>query len=123
MSTKKLLIVLLLTCPYIINGQTLTQQDVLSKDTNFTGRIKISVVRAVISISNESEATANHLNRIFLAKKIVEDPESMAKTFTIAVVADTTITSGSSDTVINNRIDSIWDAMSKANFNCISINP
>jgi hypothetical protein len=119
-TSKRLLIFLLILSSSIVSGQTLTQQDTLSRDTVFIGRVKISMVRAAISISNELASAPNHNNRLPLAKKVIQDPDTWSKTFTTAVVADTTITSASTDAVINTRVDVVWDSLASVQINCVT---
>jgi hypothetical protein len=91
--------------------QTYTQQSTLANDATFQARVQVAMVQAAVAISTESAATVNHTKRIALAGTVLAAPSVWMSRVTLAVVADTSITSASTDAVIAARVSAVWDAL------------
>jgi hypothetical protein len=81
-------------------------------NTIFLQRIAISLVKAAIAISSEATGTANHANRVALAKAVVNSPDNFATLFAVgitgqlAVGPDPTIIT---DAQIDGQVSGIWN--------------
>lgn len=95
--------------PSVEEQQTLLQQSALAADADFVSRVKIAAVAAAIAISNESDQTPNHVNRVALARQVVSSALPWATQIAVGVAADTSITSAASDAVISARVAAIWN--------------
>jgi Kef-type K+ transport system membrane component KefB len=81
----------------------------LAVDVAFLERVELAIVSAAIDVSNEATSTPNHSWRAALAQRVVAAPNTYAQQMAWGIVADTSITSSSTDTVLKNRVAAIWN--------------
>lgn len=86
-------------------------QYVNSSDATFDERVTVAVVNAAIAIVSEGTGTANHANRVALAKAALNNPNPYGALFALGVVANqtlddlTTIT----DATIQSTVNALWN--------------
>ena len=77
----------------------------------FLQRVQESMISAAISISSEATSTANHSNRVVLARLVLQQPQNYVNQFALAVAVNIPVTSVSSvtDAQIDTSVASIWN--------------
>lgn len=79
----------------------------------FQQRVQGSMIAAAISISAEATSTADHGNRVALARQVMQSPQSWVQSFSFAVAVNLAVTSVSAvtDAQIDTSVAAIWNAM------------
>lgn len=80
-----------------------------SIDAAFTSRVFMAIRDAARDVINEDPGTANHANRILLAKLIVRDTPGWVETFS-SRLAELGSTTASSDAALKTSAASVWDS-------------
>ena len=80
-------------------------------DRDFQARLGQAVRKAALDIAAEDPNTANHAARKALSGRVLSGQVGV-EAWALAVLADDTTSALSADTVIFNRVASIWNAMS-----------
>jgi len=90
-----------------------TADDALSQDATFTGRIRMSMCKAALSISNEARTIHNNVDskRNTLAKAVLNDPTSYVNRFTHAAIEASALTSASTDAQLDTAISTAWNGI------------
>jgi len=81
-----------------------------SVDPAFTSRVYMAIRECGRDIINEDPGTANHANRILLAKLVVAHTADWVATFA-ARLAELGLTTASTDAELKTAGASVWDAM------------
>jgi len=81
-----------------------------SIDAAFTSRVFMAIRECGRDIINEDPGTANHANRILLAKIVVTHTSDWVNVFA-ARLAELGLTTASSDAELKTAGSSVWDAM------------
>ena len=87
--------------------------DTLSQDGIFQGKVRCSIVKAALAISNEARTVKNHVDdkRQSLAKAVLNDPDLYMKRFTNAAIQASALTSSSTDAQIDVAVSSSWNGI------------
>lgn len=83
------------------------QQAVKQENINL---VQVAIVQAAIAISAESDQTANHTNRVALARQVLADPSGWSERFVWGIVTDATVQSAPTDANIYNAVAGQWNA-------------
>lgn len=77
----------------------------------FQQRVEESMISAAIAISSEATTTANHGNRVVLAKTVLNQPQNYVQQFALAVAVNIPVTSVSAvtDAQIDSSVSGIWN--------------
>ena len=81
-----------------------------SIDAAFTSRVFMAIRDAARDVINEDPGTANHANRVLLAKLVVRDTPGWVETFS-SRLAELGSTTATSDADLKTAVASVWDAM------------
>lgn len=83
-----------------------------AQDATFRARVAIAMLNAAIAISAESSSgTAGHVARMALATNVLSAPDRWMPLFALAAVSDDATGPSATDAQIQNRVNSIWDAV------------
>ena len=93
---------------------TLSEIEAVWADDTLRAKVEAALTLVAETVRTEDEATANHANRIKLAKKVFDTPQQFAEDFLRAMVAqnaDLAVASitGASDSAIENNVAAAWD--------------
>ena len=88
------------------------EDELLSQDATFQGRVKQATVNAALAISSEAETTKNVVDskRNTLAKNILNDANAYMIRFTNAVIQDG-VKGTDDDVVLTNAIAAVWNGI------------
>lgn len=77
----------------------------------FVQRVEESMISAAINIASEVNTTANHNNRVILAKAVLTNPQNYVQQFALAVAVNVPVTSVSAvtDAQIDTSVSGIWN--------------
>jgi Flp pilus assembly protein TadG len=94
---------------------TLQQIGDASGDPSWASRIKARLLQDAIAITTESAFTANHVARVSLAGKILQEPALWTSRFVVVVAGQSGPASANSlaavtDSQINTAVDSVIDS-------------
>lgn len=67
---------------------SLADRYTLARDETFLEKVQVQIVAFAKIVLEESASTANHGERVALARKVLVDSTSMAHTFAMLVVSD-----------------------------------
>ncbi len=87
-----------------------TDQYALGQDDEFRSRVQQAALTAAIQVAAETADTANHYNRVRLAKRVLEQPTMYRELFAYSVATNVVIDGSSSDSDIQFTVNSLWDA-------------
>lgn len=85
-----------------------------SQDPTFQKRVAVALQKTAIAVFNEAPSVQNHADRARFANAVLTNPTGYAERHAIAIVADGTVTQGSTDIAIENRCSALWDAWAGA---------
>lgn len=90
---------------------TLATQYVMSADATFVQRVTVAVVNAAIAISSEATSTADHANRIALAKTVLANALPWGQDFALGVIANQAVDDPSTitDAAIQSTVNALWN--------------
>jgi hypothetical protein len=71
---------------------TLSDQNTLSKDPSFVGRVQSALVTAALAVIAEAETTADHAARASYARAVLSSPASYAALMAIGVATNAQVT-------------------------------
>ena len=102
--------------------QTYLQQATLAADADFVARISIAGVKMAYTANLESDTPVSCVGRAAdcatkrksLATQVASNPNGWAHQIAIVAVGDTSITSGSTDQALIDRVFQIWNLMAGA---------
>ena len=89
----------------------------LAADSTFLDKMCIALAEYALSVYGESvggegqPTTEEHTARLALAARIIDNPEYMAKRLAVALVADETLTSESSDANLTTQIGTLYNKL------------
>jgi hypothetical protein len=89
----------------------------LMRSAEFTGRTKVAVVKAALSVLAEDSGTANHAERAAFAARVLQQPDHYTDVLLAGVVTNATVASSGEETTDNDlefTVSSIWDAYATA---------
>lgn len=76
----------------------------------FMQRVSMAMTAAAISIANEATGTVNHVNRVGLAKLVLDNPSQWSAPFAQACAAEG-LDQTSTDAAINGMMGAIWNGL------------
>ena len=90
-----------------------TNDDTLSSDVTFSGRIRMAMVKAATQISSEARTVRNAVDqkRNALAVKILNDPASFTVRFVHAAIEAGALTSASTDAQLDTAVSGVWNGI------------
>lgn len=99
--------------------QTFLQQSVLSQDQDFVSRIKLGAVKMAYTVSLEDAAPVSCVGkaadcatrRKTLATAVASNPSGWASQIAVVVAGDTSITAGSTDQALTDRLFQVWNLL------------
>jgi hypothetical protein len=98
------------------------EQSTLAADDTFIRRVRQAIITAAIAISAEASSGNESIDkaRLSLSTMVLREPTRWARIFVYGVATYSSLTAGSSDTVISNAVTSFWNAYAGANANQVS---
>lgn len=112
--TLWLLLLALLWLPALAEAQvTYLDRVTLSRDNDFRARVEYAAISTALGIVNEPGDTANHAQRMVMAKRLLGDPTAWATRIALAVVYHLT-TATPTDADIQTATNSALVAFAKA---------
>lgn len=96
---------------------TLAAAAAYAEDPAFVRRVRQAMTKAAAAVAAESDQTANHADRVALARAVLALPNAWAANFAIAVANNGNVGTGSSDPLTDDSalefvVNSLWDAFS-----------
>lgn len=83
-------------------------------NVDFVNRVEVAIVQAAIAISAESAQTANHANRVTLARQVLQSPKYWSEVMAVGVGTDAGVQSNPTDAAIYNAVAGQWNAYAGA---------
>lgn len=96
---------------------TLAEAAQYAEDPAFVRRVRQAMTKAAANVASESDQTANHTDRVALAKAVLALPNEWAANFAVAVANNPNVGTGTSDPLTDDSalefvVNSLWDAFS-----------
>lgn len=93
---------------------TLAEAAQYAEDPAFIRRVRQAMCKAAANVAAESDQTANHTDRVALAKAVLALPNEWAQNFAYAVANNGNVGTGSSDPLTDDSalefvVNSLWD--------------
>jgi hypothetical protein len=75
---------------------------------SFIAKVTQAAILAAVAITSEATGTANHTNRVALAKLVLNSPEPYGRVMAEGL-ASQALNDASTDTAINNSVSALWN--------------
>lgn len=81
---------------------------------DFVNRVESAVVEAALAISAEDAQTANHANRVALAKQVLQAPKYWSEVMASGVASNATVQNSPNDANLLAAVNANWNAYAGA---------